>query len=301
MRKINPELWLLLFLVVIAAVLNFLAASQRMALVFYFLPVMYSAYRLGRRHATLTAFASVVLVVLLTYFNPALTERKVDLPFDSRWFDYTVWGGILMIAGYAMGTLYERNQKSLLDMKSGYEGMLVILQQFIANQKHSDTHAYRVSLYATKIAESMGLEADVAEDVSTAALLRNANELGVTNDVLCKAANLSAEDLQKGTVKGFRGNGSNLANALRRAILIFVAEQELAKTGSGALQAPVQVQILAVADAYESLLSRKEKKTSPAEAEEIIVKSSGKKYDAKVVTAFVDAFGGQARGTGAGK
>lgn len=47
MRKINPELWLLLFLVLIAAILNFLVASQRMALVFYFLPTLFSAYHLG--------------------------------------------------------------------------------------------------------------------------------------------------------------------------------------------------------------------------------------------------------------
>ena len=44
MRKINPELWLLLFLLVIAAMLNFLVASQKMALVFYFLPTLFSAY-----------------------------------------------------------------------------------------------------------------------------------------------------------------------------------------------------------------------------------------------------------------
>ena len=53
MRKINPELWLVLFLIVIAAVLNFLVASQRMALVFYFLPTLYSALSLWppTRHA----------------------------------------------------------------------------------------------------------------------------------------------------------------------------------------------------------------------------------------------------------
>jgi len=32
-------------------------ASQRMALVFYFLPTLYSAYYFGRRHATMTACA----------------------------------------------------------------------------------------------------------------------------------------------------------------------------------------------------------------------------------------------------
>src|SRR6201997_448215 len=85
-RKINPELWLLLFLVLIAAVLNFLVASQRMALVFYFLPTLFSAYHLGRRHATLTAFASVVLVVAMASLNPAMFSRRIELPF-AKWLD----------------------------------------------------------------------------------------------------------------------------------------------------------------------------------------------------------------------
>ena len=77
MRKINPELWLLLFLVLIAAMLNFVVASQRMALVFYFLPTLYSAYHFGRRHATLTAVASIILMVLLVFLNPAMFTRRL--------------------------------------------------------------------------------------------------------------------------------------------------------------------------------------------------------------------------------
>jgi len=107
-------------MVLIAAMINSLVASQRMALVFYFLPTLYSAYNFGRRHATLTALSSVILVVLLTYLNPAMFSHHIEhLPIDPRWFDLTVWGGILVIAGYAMGTLYERNQKSLHELKYG--------------------------------------------------------------------------------------------------------------------------------------------------------------------------------------
>jgi small neutral amino acid transporter SnatA (MarC family) len=119
MRKVNPELWLPLFLVATAAMLNFLVASQPMTLMFYFLPTLYSAYRFGRRHTTLTAIASVVLVVLLTYVNPTALVRPVNLPIDSRWFDLTIWGGILVVSSYAMGTLYERNEKNLHEVRNG--------------------------------------------------------------------------------------------------------------------------------------------------------------------------------------
>jgi hypothetical protein len=301
-RKINPELLLLLFLLLIAAMLNFLVASQKMALVFYFLPTLFSAYCFGRRHATLTAVASVVLVVLLTYLNPAMFTRRVDLPFDPRWFDLTVWGGVLMVAGYATGTLYERNQKTLREMEDGYDGMLVILQNFLASQKHSETHAYRISMCATKIGEAVGLDAGSVEDIRLAALLFHMKELGITNEVLCKAAQVSREDLQqvahnrgKEQLKPGATNG-----ALRRAIPIFLTERQLRQNGGKPEDASLEVQILALAEEYEGLTTgQRGAKMSPSQAGQEVMKRAEKHYDSLVVDGFGKFFGGQAASAGA--
>ena len=72
LADVNKELWVLLSLFAVAAVMNFLVASHRMVLGFYTLPTLISAYFYGRRHATLTAFASVFLVSLVVYFKPDL-------------------------------------------------------------------------------------------------------------------------------------------------------------------------------------------------------------------------------------
>ena len=303
MRKINPELWLLLFLVLIAAMVNFLVASQSMALAFYFLPTLYSAYYFGRRHATLTACASVFLVLLLTKMNPAIFNRQMNLPFDTRWFDLTLWGGILTVSGYAMGTLYERNQKSLQELKGGYDGMLVVLQHFLVNEKYSEAHAYRISMYATKIGEALGLDSESIEDIRTAALLRNVNELGISNEILYKAAIVSQEDLDKGLHKP--GNATTKAQALggslRRAMPILAAEQQLAKSGVNPADAPLEVQILALAGKFDSLITdSRGGKMSPAQAVDSIVTGFGAKYDSMVVDAFAKAFGQFAQAKGAG-
>jgi len=301
-RKINPELWVLLFLVVIAAILNFLVASQRMALVFYFLPTLYSAYHFGRRHATLTAFASVVLVVLLIYTNPAMFNRRVDLPFDARWFDLAVWGGVLMVAGYATGTLYERNQQTLREMEEGYDGMLVILQNFLASQKYSEAHAYRIAMCATKIAETLGLDAGSTEDIRTAALLFNLKELGITNEALCKAAQVSTEELtQRGRMrKRPASRAGALGNSLLRAIPIFLAERQLRQNGGSADDASFEVQILALAEEYEALIGGQSgTKMSPGQAGKEVIRRSSGRYDSLVLDAFSKAFGGQAAGAGA--
>src|SRR5207245_8400442 len=127
MCKVHQELLLLLSLVVIAAILYFLVSSQRVLLCVFSLPTLYSAYHFGRRHATLTAVASIFMVVLLTHLNPILFSHRIAVPGESPWFDLTVWGGILVVAGYAMVTLTERVQKSLNEVKDSYVVILVIL------------------------------------------------------------------------------------------------------------------------------------------------------------------------------
>ena len=302
MSKVRKELWLLLSLVVIAALLNFLVSSQRVVLCFFFLPTLYSAYHFGRRHATLTAAASVALVVLLTVMNPVLFNRRVASVGENPWFDLAAWGGILIVSGYAMGTLYERNQKALLEVQQSYDGMMVILQHFLSNEKYSTAHSYRVSLYVQKIGEELGLDAASIEDVRIAALLQNVKDLGISNDVLYKVANLSQEDIANSMKKSGRpaNKARQLAGTMQRAIPILMHEQDLVKSGSSTIDAALEVQVLALADVYESLISTTgARKLSPAQAEEVIVKSSGKRYDSMVVDAFVKAFGQQAQGAGA--
>jgi hypothetical protein len=296
MRKVNPELWLLLFLVVIAAILNFLVASQPMTLMFYFLPTLYSAYRFGRRHATLTAIASVVLVVLLTYVNPAAFIRPVNLStVDARWFDLTIWGGILVVSSYAMGTLYERNQKNLQEVRNGYEGILVILRQFLGNQTYSESRPFRISVYATQIAKALGLDSESTEDLRTAILLQNLNEVGITNEILYKAADLTQADVESGIRKRGKPNVQKIGGSLRRAIPILVAGQQLIKSGDSAANSQVEVQILVLAENYELLVNGTRRKLSPEEAQASILKNSSDKYDSLIVDAFSKAFGPQVK------
>jgi HD-GYP domain-containing protein (c-di-GMP phosphodiesterase class II) len=143
------------------------------------------------------------------------------------------------------------------------------------------------------------LDAGSTEDLRTAALLRNLNEIGISNEILYKAANLSQEDLQKGMRRSRNATDKahTIAGTLGRAIPILVAGQELMKSGASTVDAALEVQILVMAENYEALVGDTGgRKLSPAQAQEIIVKSSKKKYDSMVVDAFVRAFAQQAAG-----
>ena len=119
-------------------------------------------------------------------------------------------------------------------MEDGYDGMLVILQNFLASQKYSETHAYRISMCATKIARSSWHWTREAWKIfGMAALLFNMKELGITNEVLCKAAQVSHEDLQQATQNRDKEQAKPGAmnGSLRRAIPIFLSERQLRQNG----------------------------------------------------------------------
>src|SRR6476646_7100428 len=92
-EEVNKELWVLLSLFAICLLVNLVVDGQRMVLSFYTLPTLGSAYYYGRRHATLTALGSVLLVVLMTWYNPVLfAAASMGAGFGStRWLDITVW------------------------------------------------------------------------------------------------------------------------------------------------------------------------------------------------------------------
>ena len=67
-----------------------------------------------------------------------------------------------------MGTLYEHKNRQLTELRQTYHGILLILRHFISKDKYTENHSYRVSVYATKIASSLGLDAERLEDVRAA-------------------------------------------------------------------------------------------------------------------------------------
>jgi hypothetical protein len=300
--KVNKELWLLLSMVLIAGVLNFMVASQRVVLSFFFLPTLYSAYHFGRRHATMTACFSVMLVMGLTYTNPTLFSHRVAAAGDSPYFDLTVWGGILVVTAYAMGTLYERNRENLTELRESYDGIMVILQHFLSNQKYSQDHSYRVSVCAMRMAECMGLNSQMVEDVHAAALLPNVNRLGVSNEVLYKAANISQDEvdaIRKGQAVNLKSHTTG--GSLRRILMISLAQEALSARCLKATQVPVESQVLSLADTYETLTSGGAGHAlSPAQAQQKIAANVGQPYEQRVVDAFVKAFGERASGASAG-
>ena len=243
----------------------------------------------------MTALASTLLVVLVVYFHPLLTpvmHRRAFVIPQEKWFDIALWCGIMLVIAYAMGTLYERMQGNMRELRESYRGILVILQHIAANDKYSQNHAYRVAVCATKIAEHMELTAERVEDIRSAALLHDVQKLGISREILYKSANLTADEMQRCQREMAKGKAAlpPVGGSLRRVIPILLAYSDPSDGKGGPYQnAPLESRILAVADAYETLTSGTHG-MSPSVAIGNISERAGAEFDPKVVEAFVAAF-----------
>jgi putative nucleotidyltransferase with HDIG domain len=298
-EQVNKELWLLLSLFGICLLLNLAVDGQRMVLSFYTLPTLGSAYLYGRRHATLTALGSVLLVCLMTWHNPVLLAATAGLDVSTgRWLDIAVWGGVLIVTGYSMGTLYEHSALQINELRQTYHGVLMILRHFIAKDTYTENHSYRVSVYAATIAAELALPQGRVEDVRSAALLHDIGKLDISRELLYKAARLTEEEfkhMQEHVNKGV-SILEPVGGSLRRVIPIVLSHHDKFD-GSGynptkGQDIPLEARIISVADVYDSLTSDRpyRKAMSPFDAKEIIVKGAGTDFDPSVVHAFVEAF-----------
>ena len=301
LERVNKELWILLSLFGIALLLNQVFASQRMVLGFYVLPTLGSAYLYGKRHATLTALASVLMVVVLLMYSDvfgARPERISSVRDLAKWLDVIVWGGSLLITGYMMGGMCERKNAQVRELRETYHGVLMILRHFMSKDTYTAHHCQRVAAYAAIIAETLELNTETIEDIKAAGMLHDIGKLDISRDILYKAARLTSEEFEEIKQHVSKGIGmlEPVGGSLRRVIPIILSHHDKFD-GSGyhptsGEQIPIEARIIAVADVYDSLTSDRpyRKAMSPFEARDIIAKGSEKEFDPKVVAAFQQAF-----------
>ncbi len=295
LTEVNKELMLILSIVGSAGLINLLISGQRMALTIYNLPSLFAAYYFGRRRAVEASVASILLVTWLFIMHPAVLGGEEAL---LGWSDVSIWAGFLLISAYATGTLYEHGQRRLRDLRETYYGVLQILSHFISNDKFTQNHSYRVSIYATQIAEEMGMSEERIEDVRAAALLHDIGKLDSSREILYKAARLT--DAEMTHIRGHVDKGidmlSPVGGSLQRILPIVLAHHDRFD-GSGyhptkGEDIPIEARIISVADVFDALVSDRpyRKGISPFEARDTITKASGKDFDPRVVKAFEAAF-----------
>jgi putative nucleotidyltransferase with HDIG domain len=273
---------------------TYLIDEEAIVLNFYYLPVLFSAYFLGRRMGVLTAVFSILAVLVSLFLFP---QRLSDLGGMMKGVTYlSSWGGFLILASVAVGTLYERNEQRLQELKQAYIGILEILSKYLeSTDRYTKGHSVRVSELAMEIAIAMELPRMEVENIRVAGLLHDIGKIDVSGEVLRKAAELSKEEkelIDSHTVKGAYLLIA-VGSVLKEVVPIVVAHHKyfvdtLDSQHNGNLKVPLGARIVAVADAFDAMTTDRpyRKGMAPWEGLNELVSKGGTQFDPKVIEAF---------------
>ena len=273
---------------------TYLVEEKFIILNFYYLPVLVAGYFLGRRMGVLTAVFSILAVLICTLVFPErfFTSKEILRGVAQL----SSWSGFLILASVTVGTLYERNEQRVKELKNAYIGVLEILSKYLeSTDRYTKGHSVRVSELATDIGIAMELPRSEVKNIRVAGLLHDIGKIEISGEILRKAAKLTTEEkelMDLHTVKGAYIL-SAVGSVLKEVVPIVVAHHKhfvdaLEGNNGGTMKVPLGARVIAVADAFDAMTTDRpyRKGMPPWEALQEIVAKTGKQFDPEVVGAF---------------
>ena len=253
----NFEMLTLLAVFSGVVIMNWLVIPDSSFLSFYFLPCLLAGHFLGLRPAVLFAVLSVCFVVFLRLVNPAgftfgdtLLETATSL---------VCWGGFLILTAYVIGRLREKTKQAYNQLNNAYIGILEILSIYIeSGDPYTLGHSTRVAHLSKEIASVMGLSPDQIERCRVAGLLHDIGKVEVSIDVVRKAAALTQEE--KAIISTHASDGARMIDSLGAILgeVVPVIENHhlfYAEAKDSAAEIPQETFVVAVADAYDAIVT----------------------------------------------
>lgn len=181
------------------------------------------------------------------------------------------------------------------DLLRGNIELMEVLGSAIA-KRDSDTniHNYRVTIYAIRLAEAMGLSSDAIRNLTAGAFLHDVGKIGISDNILLKPGKLTDEEFE--LMRTHVTLGMDIiakSNWLQNARDVVEYHHEKFD-GSGYMRGlqgediPLNARIFAIVDVFDALTSRRPYKEpwGCEEALSVLERDSGSHFDPKLVAAF---------------
>lgn len=158
----------------------------------------------------------------------------------------------------------------------------------------TDAHNFRVTIYAVKLAEAVGLEANTIRTLIKGAFLHDVGKIGIRDHILLKPGRLDADEFE--IMKSHVRHGLDIVSNcqwLKDASEV-VGNHHEKFDGSGYYQGlkgdeiPITARIFAIVDVFDALTSERPYKSplSLEEAMQILQSGEGKHFDPALLVIF---------------
>ncbi len=190
--------------------------------------------------------------------------------------------------------------ESYNDLKELFVGITrAFVHALDAKSQWTKGHSERVTMYATQIAEEMGLSKDEMENLRIAALLHDIGKIGTYDYLLDKPERLTSEEFQ--IVQRHPATAIEILGDIRQLkdILPIIRHHHERFDGKGypdnlnGEDIPLGARILCVADSFDSMTADRPYRPSPGigYAKLELKRCSGTQFDSRVVEAFLRVLG----------
>jgi len=204
----------------------------------------------------------------------------------------------LMTSAAAVYAAHARNQSLFHEKEALLVGTVRALVSAVeARDRYTYGHSERVALVARRIAREMGLDANYCHRIYVTGLLHDVGKVGISDRVLNKSGNLTAEELEE--VKRHPELGYKILKDLSALAFAFpgVLHHHESFDGGGypdrlcGEQIPLEARILAVADAFDAMSSDRpyRHRLEAERVEAILASGAGTQWDSQVIAALFDA------------
>jgi putative two-component system response regulator len=178
------------------------------------------------------------------------------------------------------------------------QGVQMLARALEAKDAYTRGHSIRVSQYAVATASRMGFEGDSLDGIRLGGELHDIGKIGTREAVLHKAGSLTDEEFRQITEHPLLGERmlSPLAHESPDVLRIVRSHHERLDgrgfpDGLRGEKIPIEARIVAVADAFDAMTTRRpyRESRSPAEAMAELRRVAGSQLDPAAVEAFVEA------------
>ncbi len=164
-----------------------------------------------------------------------------------------------------------------------------------AKDTYTHGHSHRVTLYSLILAQELGIDEAMMEEIETAGLLHDIGKIGISEGILCKPGKLTDEEYE--IIKKHPIIGKKILIGIKKLDKVrdWIGTHHERWDGRGYLEGlkaseiPLPARILSIADTYDAMTSnRSYRKGLPHEvASEEIQKCAGTQFDPDLVKIFM--------------
>ena len=231
--------------------------------------------------------------ILLTAYSDAKIYRYIKKPYNPDELQ------LIVSSALEYYQLKHDNDKLIDDLKELFSGTIkAIMGALDARDSFTSGRSRRITYYSVKIAHKMNLPTVDIGKIELAGMLHDIGMIGVSDDILYKIGSLNQEEYDQ-IKKHINYSVKILEDIKQLKDVVEIIKYHHEKydgtgypTGIKGDEIPVGSRIIALADAFDSIVSNRiyRNRLDYSDALQEIKNNAGSQFDPKVVAAFEDCF-----------